>query len=870
MDPDELDSFVKLKESLHLHLIAVIGGMAWALQLVVVDSTINGFEIFPKSIRELAKSCALMVLSRRIFAGAALWSEQHRNDYQTQRGRAMSKRRQYLQVGLRGLSLLVAFGYLCPRSHWLDTPLSYSIRHPSWTLWLGYHALLSFLISFYTPHFTMGYVGPSLIPTFAAIFLYPLQIAMNWRRRRLSATVVAPLKESQVLPEYKYQPITDGKRFRILKLTPAPGRIRATLEEATADSCPPYWAVSYVWGSGERTHSLAVFNADGTQGHLRITRSCANVIGLLTPLSKPRCLWIDAICINQNDPSDKVSQIPLMATIYSGAAQVVGCLFPPEFWFLIYLGQTFVTEILRFPPATLLGPKHLLPIHWRVRDWSALVEVIQDSYWNRAWIIQEICLARKLVFLVNDPYTYFTWDQFCPALKNLYALIQLDKVSNVKSFSRIHPAFYMLITRMSDRLDMLEDLKADIQSDNRADWPVLADVVDRLYTAESTNPRDQVFALLSLASDGQAPELRPSYEQSISHREVLCKTAVYFFEQGHIHVLLIAGLAGAYEGCDRPVPDLPSWVPVLPKPHRPRLGNRAAKRAKARTCRLTYHVSEDYRVLGIHGAVFDELAAVVVNPIIIGPPTSSKGEGDSEADSGETEAMSKYRHIATQLPGDLMMSLLGKIPLFLVKIGLTIMQHHNPSQEGVTEETHSAATEPCSLEDAMFGLLSGLVMCDSREDMSDLFPGMDDVFIDMVALLLEFFGQANPRAEIMAATMIRLIARVSGVIDGLNFDQETMLRYLGRDCGGHGLAHLSNYHFALTVTGCVAWVPPGAQAGDKVCFLDGLDEVPFLLRPVPEVGGAEKEDRFELVGDTWVQCLAPRSEELESRWLKVV
>ena len=732
--------------------------------------------------------------------------------------------------------------------------------------------LLSFLISVYTPQFTMGYVGPSLIPTFAAIFVYPLQVVMKWRRRRLSATFVAPLKEGQVLPEYKYQPITDGKRFRILKLTPARDRIRATVEEADTDSCSPYWAVSYVWGNGERTHSLTVFTADGTESYLRITKSCASVMGILTPLSKPRYLWIDAICINQNDPSDKVSQIPLMAKIYSGAAQVVGCLFPREIWFLLYLDQTFVREILCLPPATPLGPKHFLPIHWRFRDWFALVDVIQDSYWNRAWIVQEICLAKKLVFLVNDPYTYFTWDQFCPALKNLYALIQMDKVSNVKSFSSIHPEFYTIITQMSDRLDMLEGLKADIHSDNRADWPILANIVEGIYSVWSTNLRDQIFALLSLASDGEAPELRPNYdEQSISHREMLCKITVYFLEQGRIQFLLLAGLANTYEGCDRPVPDLPSWVPVLPKPHRPRSRNRAVKRAKARTHRLKYHISKDYRELSIHGAVIDELAAVVVNLIIVGPPKSSNEERDSEAGSEETEAMFQYRQFTTRLPKDFLMELPSKILLFLVDIGLEILQHSNLIQEGVTEATYSVEEmEPCSLEDVIFGLLNGLVMCDSREDMSDLFPGMDGIFSDVVALLLGFFEPADQREEIMEANLIRLVERVSGFIDCLNFDQETILRYLGVDGGGHGLLHLSSYHFAITMTGRMAWVLPGAQVGDKVCFLDGIDEVPFLLRPVPGIHTGEEEHRFELVGDIWVQDLVPRSEELESQWLKVV
>lgn len=42
----------------------------------------------------------------------------------------------------------------------------------------------------------------------------------------------------------------------------------------------------------------------------------------------PRKLWIDAVCINQDDLMEKEEQIPLMATIYSTASRVVADLGP--------------------------------------------------------------------------------------------------------------------------------------------------------------------------------------------------------------------------------------------------------------------------------------------------------------------------------------------------------------------------------------------------------------------------------------------------------------------------------------------------------------------------------------------------------------
>lgn len=73
-----------------------------------------------------------------------------------------------------------------------------------------------------------------------------------------------------------------------------------------------YDALSYVWGDPEETLPLSI------DGHrLDVTTNLHAALSRLRHSSFPRLLWIDAICINQRDHSEKEQQIQYMGVIYS-------------------------------------------------------------------------------------------------------------------------------------------------------------------------------------------------------------------------------------------------------------------------------------------------------------------------------------------------------------------------------------------------------------------------------------------------------------------------------------------------------------------------------------------------------------------------
>jgi hypothetical protein len=80
----------------------------------------------------------------------------------------------------------------------------------------------------------------------------------------------------------------------------------------------PYEALSYVWGSEDKPKSIVVTNQN-----LNVTCNLHRALLQLRDHACPRLLWIDAICINQDDKREKEHQIPLIAEIYAKAVRVI-------------------------------------------------------------------------------------------------------------------------------------------------------------------------------------------------------------------------------------------------------------------------------------------------------------------------------------------------------------------------------------------------------------------------------------------------------------------------------------------------------------------------------------------------------------------
>ena len=119
---------------------------------------------------------------------------------------------------------------------------------------------------------------------------------------------------------YQYPGSLDKTRIRLLTLKAGHQQedIEIEIDVRNLEDKPKYEALSYEWGTSNKSHSVNVFDKQ-----IRITPSLYAVLFQIRSSSKPLVLWIDAICINQDDIEEKNQQVPQMAKIFGNATRVL-------------------------------------------------------------------------------------------------------------------------------------------------------------------------------------------------------------------------------------------------------------------------------------------------------------------------------------------------------------------------------------------------------------------------------------------------------------------------------------------------------------------------------------------------------------------
>ncbi|KAF2851620.1 HET-domain-containing protein, partial [Plenodomus tracheiphilus IPT5] len=79
-----------------------------------------------------------------------------------------------------------------------------------------------------------------------------------------------------------------------------------------------YEALSYTWGSPDRVHKIQC-----GEDYLQITITLKEALLALRLPGKRRTLWIDQLCINQEDIQERNSQVKIMHLIYKHASRTV-------------------------------------------------------------------------------------------------------------------------------------------------------------------------------------------------------------------------------------------------------------------------------------------------------------------------------------------------------------------------------------------------------------------------------------------------------------------------------------------------------------------------------------------------------------------
>ncbi|OHX00199.1 heterokaryon incompatibility protein [Colletotrichum incanum] len=203
--------------------------------------------------------------------------------------------------------------------------------------------------------------------------------------------------------------------------------------------------MSYAWGPEQPTASIFL---NGTEIDIRVNLAAGlRRFRTMDYFKRGGNIWIDALCIDHSDETEKASQIPLMGSIYKLAANVIVWLGPETdgssnaIDTLQKLSSLYRTEYIetfdRSDPFTATAWRQMAQIRLRTSFhklkalYSQLdLETDEDDFhlykffdrpcWRRLWIIQELCMEndgllhesafRRALLLASEAQCYHLHD----------------------------------------------------------------------------------------------------------------------------------------------------------------------------------------------------------------------------------------------------------------------------------------------------------------------------------------------------------------------------------------------------------------------------------------------------------------------------
>ncbi|KAM5349712.1 hypothetical protein ACJ41O_006217 [Fusarium nematophilum] len=212
-----------------------------------------------------------------------------------------------------------------------------------------------------------------------------------------------------------YEPLDSvSHEIRVLQVLPTTDyddAIECLITKTVLGGGVRFSALSYVWGDAKVTEDIRV-NAQT----FRATTNLVEALRHIRAARKPTILdaiWIDAICINQNDVPEKNQQVKLMGSIYQSAESVVswlGAESPDSAATLLFIQQA--AECLRaagFQPLdffarieSLMGGRREGLLSKTVIN--GLTELLKRQAFYRGWVFQESYLAQERFFVCGHDW----------------------------------------------------------------------------------------------------------------------------------------------------------------------------------------------------------------------------------------------------------------------------------------------------------------------------------------------------------------------------------------------------------------------------------------------------------------------------------
>ncbi|KAF2019183.1 HET-domain-containing protein [Aaosphaeria arxii CBS 175.79] len=212
-------------------------------------------------------------------------------------------------------------------------------------------------------------------------------------------------------PPYDYQPLRGDQCIRLLFLMP--GELEDPLVihllSVPLREAPSFEALSYTWGTPEDTLDISCGPRGGIVSIRPNLRDALQYLRLPHDIKK---LWVDALCINQEDIEERSSQVAMMASIYWHASQVVvwlglddECVPASDVFDLIRTTSDHAWNLHKEHGSFGEIPYfHQTDLEQLDEDrWNNLATFFNTRQWfQRGWVIQELGLAYNARFLCSQ------------------------------------------------------------------------------------------------------------------------------------------------------------------------------------------------------------------------------------------------------------------------------------------------------------------------------------------------------------------------------------------------------------------------------------------------------------------------------------
>lgn len=190
----------------------------------------------------------------------------------------------------------------------------------------------------------------------------------------------------------------ETRSIRLLHLRPgSPGEpVNCSIVHQNLCDKPDFEALSYCWG--DTANPLRIYVG---KDYIDVTQNLYDALLKLRDKENTRTLWIDAICINQDDLAERSQQVTIMKQIYQEARKTVVWLGPENgdtaraFELIPYLVAVFTDAFQGMPrpisyDSNILRHPAILRVYQQLQLFEPFMQLEKRPYFSRVWIIKNL------------------------------------------------------------------------------------------------------------------------------------------------------------------------------------------------------------------------------------------------------------------------------------------------------------------------------------------------------------------------------------------------------------------------------------------------------------------------------------------------